>query len=319
MSPVAQLSVSQKQALRLVDRWLDEHGSPDGETVEFEAVDVGVSPATLTTLIFRGYLERGQWTNRHHFYRRLETPRELPDVDAPEHQEWPEEEIPADLFDAIVGYPEEKAAFMRVVRDRLRVHQLMIGEIGTAKTLFTEAILRLPGTVEVQGGSASGPGLRDLIVNDQPDHIVIDQIDYLKEGAQRVLIPILEGGRIRSTLHGMRVSRETRATVWATANDADHLALALLSRFHKWVFPPYSQSDFIAVLREVLYKGDEVQGHTNQERADFAHFIAVSCWTAGIHDAREARHIARMYRTEDEVTAYLASPHRWKPPERKRR
>ncbi len=68
------------------------------------------------------------------------------------------DQIPADLFDYIVGHDEVKYWLQKSLVSPEPVHILLAGPPATAKSLFLEALRDLPGAHTPWVGPAAGPG-----------------------------------------------------------------------------------------------------------------------------------------------------------------
>ena len=90
------------------------------------------------------------------------------------------DQIPADLFDYIVGHDEVKHWLSKSLASPEPVHILLAGPPATAKSLFLEALGDLPGAHYALGSSNSRAGIADFLINFQPRCLNIDELDKMK-------------------------------------------------------------------------------------------------------------------------------------------
>ena len=105
-----------------------------------------------------------------------------------------EDEIPADLFDYIVGHDEVKYWLNKSLTSPEPVHILLAGPPATAKSLFLEPLGQLPGAQYALGGSSSRAGIADFLINFQPRFLIIDELDKMKREDFSVLLSLMQCG-----------------------------------------------------------------------------------------------------------------------------
>jgi hypothetical protein len=205
--------------------------------------------------------------------------------------------LPSDLFDQIIGYPEVKRQLLLALNARDRIHVLLWGPPSTAKSLFMEALERIPGAKLRFGDQISKAGLRDLLLNDRPEVLIIDEIDKLAPVDDTVLLEVMERGTISVLHYGEDRSEPAPIRVFAAANRVEKMRKELLSRFDRIKLREYTADEFRDVARHYLEKrGTE---------ASLARLI--SDGVAGrSRDIRDARRIASMAYTVADVQFLLA-------------
>jgi len=200
-----------------------------------------------------------------------------------------------ELFSDIVGYDDVKERIWSNLKDGQRpVHFLFYGPPGTAKTLFLDALATLPGAKRMIGGGSTKVGTFEVLEEHAPFILIIDEIDKMKREDQGVLLALMESQRLVIHKHNKHIELDLPYTrVFAAANNPKRLTDALLSRFIRLYFRPYSESEFKQVVVRVLQK----EGFD----FSFAQSVAQRMWNAGITDVRQARQVARLAGTKDKV------------------
>jgi len=191
-------------------------------------------------------------------------------------------------FEEVVGYDDIKVQILENLRDGAKpVHMLFYGPPGTAKTQLLDALVELPGSVRILGGATSRVGAFEVLESRTPRVLVVDEIDKMKREDQAVLLSLMESQRVSVDKHHRHIEIELPETrVYAAANDPKRLSQALLSRFLRFYFRPYSREEFVRVVVRVLEK----EGWDTS----FSQSCADRMWNAGITDVRQVRQIARL-------------------------
>jgi len=198
--------------------------------------------------------------------------------------------IPEDLFDVIEGYDNVIQIFLMSLQASKPVHILLIGPPASGKSVFLMELERLKGAKAMTAGLSTKAGIRDLIVEEQPPILIIDEVD--KVSNQKDLDAIymwMDQNRVIVTKYQMRLDETAtkRSNVYGACNRKDKVAVPLLSRFIKFTFKPYTLEEFIKVTVNVLIKREDVP-------EELAKYIAGSLGRTGERDVRQAIEIARL-------------------------
>jgi len=202
-------------------------------------------------------------------------------------------ELPEDLFDVIEGYDDLKEFIKMSLRADEPLHILLAGPPGTAKSLFLMEIERL-GARFITAGTSTKVGIRDIIYDELPRILIIDEIDKIADTNDlSALLTWMEHGRIIVTKHGLKDERRGKGWVFAAANTLRRLAPELIDRFEVFHIQPYTKEQFIRVVTGYLTKRKGVP-------EDLARYIAEKVQEYSI-SVREAIRVSRVAKTKDEV------------------
>jgi len=202
-------------------------------------------------------------------------------------------EFPEDLFDVIEGYEDLKEFIKMSLRAEEPVHVLLVGPPGTAKSLFLMEIERL-GARFITAGTATKVGIRDVIYEELPKLLIIDEIDKISDSKDlAALLTWMESGRIIITKHGLQDERKGEGWVFGACNTLRRLPPELLDRFEVFHVKPYSKAQYIRVVTGYLTKRKNVP-------YELAHYIAEKVQEYSV-SVREAIRISRIAKTRDEV------------------
>jgi Holliday junction DNA helicase RuvB len=207
----------------------------------------------------------------------------------------PEIEAPQDIFDVIVGYDDVKRVFKKALGTP-RLNYLLIGPPACAKTLFIEELRRIKGASLHLGVTSSKSGLRDILLEEKPRILLIDEIERMSGEDMSILHSVMESGYVSETLHRRRREAYLKLQVFATANAAGKISHALRSRFEEIHFPEYTREDFIRVSVGCLTKREGIE-------PDLANYIAEKAWEIS-RDVREAIRIGLVAKGKHEVDEY---------------
>ena len=209
-------------------------------------------------------------------------------------------EIPDDLFDVIEGYEDLKEFFTMVLAAEDPVHCLLVGAPGTAKSLFLMEIERL-GARYITAGTATKVGIRDIIYDELPRILIIDEIDKISDAKDlSAILTWMESGRIVITKHGLQDERRGKGWVFAACNRLKGLPPELLDRFQVFHIKPYTKEQFIRVVTGFLVK----RRNTPEE---LARYIAerVQEYSVSVREAIRISNLAKTKEDVDRVTKIL--------------
>jgi len=243
---------------RIVD-W-EKRNPPKGEFDGFYWHEVSGDPRVLNKLVVLQVLKVVLRTNSGTAYRVVDLATlekalkdiEKAEVKAPEEVEI---EVPTDILDVVVGHEEKKEIILRALKSKERVHILLYGSPASAKSLILECLQRLPGAKYIIGSASTKAGLFELLYNEEPRFLILDEIDKLESMEDlSILLSLMQTGFISETKYNRRRSKTLNTKVIAAANRIDRLAPELLSRFVKLRFRDYTDDEFIDVSAKVLQR-----------------------------------------------------------------
>jgi len=162
-------------------------------------------------------------------------------------------EIPKDLFNIIVGHEEKKNIILRSIKAKKPVPILLWGTPSSAKTLMLEELARLPNSKLVLGSSLTKAGLYELLFNDRPTYLLLDELDKIDDTQNlAALLSLMERGLITETKYKRYRNIRLKCWVFASANEIKHIPRKLMSRFLKLRFFDYTDDEFADVVVNVL-------------------------------------------------------------------
>ncbi len=214
--------------------------------------------------------------------------------------------FPDDLFDIIEGYDELKVFFKIALQADEPVHALMVGAPGTAKSLFMMELERLGGRF-ITAGTATRVGIRDILYDDLPSILIIDEIEKIDSSKDlSSLLTWMQDGRIIVTKHGLKDEKEGKGWVFAACNRLRGLPPELLDRFQVFYIKQYTRDEFLLVVRNYLIKRMDVP-------EDLAAYIAQKTQEFTV-SVRQAIRIAQLAKTPTEVDDLLSVFKKYAPP-----
>ena len=129
----------------------------------------------------------------------------------------------------------------------------LFGSPASAKTLMLEELARLPGSKYVLGSNLSKAGLFEVLFNERPRYLILDELDKVDdEDNLSALLSLTERGGITETKYRRYRMVKLKTWVFASANRLDRLPPELLSRFTKLRFRDYTDEEFLEVAVKVL-------------------------------------------------------------------
>jgi hypothetical protein len=230
---------------------------------------------------------------------------QIPSVEGEEHEGAVEEPRPAPAFDDVVGLEHEKAYLIQLATappsppGQERRHALIWGGPGTAKSLMLDRLQELPDTRWVSGtkGAITESGVLDILRNERPHILLIDEIDKMDPSVQSAILSAMDG-KIGSAKHGDQSVIPTQVRVVATANHPEALIEPLRDRFWELKLPEYNAAQQQEVIQRVL----EVRHKTPPAQAEqIARLVA----PAG-GSVRRAEAIAAMWAENPELAREMA-------------
>lgn len=126
-----------------------------------------------------------------------------------------EHEMPVDLFDPIVGYPDVKTLVRYALEAEKPAHLLLSGPPASAETMLLPELRRLPQSYYALAATLTAAGLADILFVYEPRFILIDEVERLSPEHIGVLNSLMATGIVSETKHGK--TRELELDTWLFA------------------------------------------------------------------------------------------------------
>lgn len=278
--------------------------------VGFTSTEVGVRPHIMQKLVYDGLVKVLSKTSRRTDYildlndePMIRVALKAVEEESPEVDRVPE--LPPDLFANIVGYDDVKAilrkAFYKAFDEKGKPTAiLLIGPPASAKSMFLEELSRIEGAYLILAGTTTKAGLRDIIIENEPKILLIDELDKINSSRDlSVLLSVIDPGHIIVTMHGKKVKKKVRIWVVAACNKTKNIPPELLSRFLKFRFREYNEEE---LRRIIVYTVKERLG-----KPQIAEYVADKVIEIGARDPRVAINIAKLADTKEEVDFLIES------------
>src|SRR5215813_1837914 len=110
-------------------------------------------------------------------------------------------------FDKIEGYEDVKDIVMRALYYEHNYNLLFTGPPASAKTLFLLGILDIRKDGVYFDGSNTTNRILDVLEEERPKVICIDELDKMPRTFQNKLLNFLESGRVKQKSHFLRTIR----------------------------------------------------------------------------------------------------------------
>ncbi len=223
-----------------------------------EWCDIPASPRYLSDLAIRGILRVTNKSNKsiHYVLNSLElTDQVLRKLDGEQVDldlKEPEERIPDDFLNTLVGYDDLKELVLRSLHAEKPIHLLLIGPPASGKSIVLSEIGRLPRSHFALGGSSTKAGITQLLAEQRPRYLIIDEIDKANSEDLSTLLSLMESGLVSITKGHRQEQIRMKTWVFAGGNSLKSVAPELASRFEVKHLEPYSKDDFVVVAGRVL-------------------------------------------------------------------
>jgi len=301
------------EVLKLAVEHEEKHAN-DEHYLGWDWSDVRAYPATINKLIIKGIVRKSYNSANFTNYKLVDLEAAKKALSILESQrskpvsiEKEEQEIPPDIFDVVEGYDDLKEFILASLNAEEPVHILLVGPPGTAKSLLLSEIERLEGARYVSMGTATKVGLRDIIFEETPRYIIIDDLDKLSDKRDiAALLEWMQFNRITVVMHGFRETRRGKGWVFASANRLKGIYPELIDRFQVFHIKPYKPEEFHRVVTNYLHKRKKVP-------IELAEYIAtkVGEYTVSV---REAVRIARIAKTKEMVDKFVEIAKKYRVP-----
>jgi replication-associated recombination protein RarA len=165
-------------------------------------------------------------------------------------------------FARIQGYEDIKDIVRRVLESDENYNILFVGPPASSKTLFLQGILEMKSGVYFDGSHTTNRIL-DVLEQERPKIICLDELDKMPRTFQNQLLNFLESGRVKVDQQKKQHDFEIKgAKVFGTYNEINRLSKPLQSRFRRLFLPRYTEQQFIEVSVKVLPKiGENMVRH----------------------------------------------------------
>ena len=225
----------------------------------------------------------------------LDAEHELGDTFAPPEER---EFFPKDLLDVVVGLDHEKRLIRSVVvSQNYRLHVLMVGPPGSAKSLILDLIRAgIPEQSRiVVGNQATAAGMKKLLLDaGHPRILLFEELDKAPREAQEAMLTAMDGIVTDTTgaPGGQRENLNLEVHIIAAANDLKPLIAPLRDRFITLHLRDYTPAERHEVMEKVL-----------EERMDFSPAEAkqIADLVAPKGTIRDAEHIGALWKDDPEV------------------
>lgn len=282
------------------DKFLEGNPYPQ---LGWETYELGITPPEIRHLVNDGICRIVYRSNKHCGYLlNRDKIHHLIDMEADLHGTFTpaNTDNPPDLFGSIYGFDDIKANLAKFIASGKRGGFLFIGPPASAKTLFLLEIDRLPNAVYVTASNTTKASMRDLLIEDEPRFLCIDEIDKASARDYDTLLSLLETGIVQKNTHYGRTQKVLTTQVFAAANRDEHIPPEIKSRFITLYVKPYTPEELRDVGMYILTRREGLP----DDVADYVVTYAMD--QIHVADVRDFRKIANLGRTIPEVQGAIA-------------
>lgn len=267
---------------------------PEGLVTKTHDTNNGSQYRVVDVAEAKDYLERARSKEEKNTEEQLPSP----DLEAREIKTISSEE----LFDNLVGHEEKIKWIRKTIEDGLNVHHLLYGEPGSGKSVILDEIHKLEGArrVVMAGNQASAAGIRDIVLEEHPDYLIVEEIEKGSKADREALMTICGQGYVTKTKAGESLEIQVDTTVIAAGNQLNKITPeSLRRRFNKIPFEKYNEDEYAEVCAGVLPDQCNIS-------AEFARAIAHEIYQlTKSTSVRRAERVARLCDDIDEVSDLL--------------
>ena len=138
-------------------------------------------------------------------------------------------------------------------------------------------------------GSNTTNRILDVLEEERPTIICIDELDKMSRQFQNQLLNFMESGRVKVDQERKRYDFEIKGPkVFASCNEINRLSKPLQSRFRKLFLPRYTETQFLHVSEKVLPKLS----------SSLTRYIGARVWKQQ-GDIRDVINVGRLVRKSD--------------------
>lgn len=205
-------------------------------------------------------------------------------------------DLPERFLEGVVGHDNIKWVLKRSLSAEKPVHVLLIGPPSTAKSMLLDEIHAGLGSYFTSGIALTSAGLTDMLIEEQPRLLIVDEIDKVKSWNDlAVLLVWMETGNIHVTKHNRNLHVNAPGRLFAAVNDTRNMPAPLLSRFLKIRISPYTDKELFMVIQFLLTR-EEVP-------ANMRNTIIKQLWGL-TKDPREYVRCARVCKVPEDVERF---------------
>jgi len=254
----------------------------------WEPYELGLTPAEVRKLLNSKYVSIVYKSHKYTDYRfNVDYINEQIDAEREVNNLFPQEDsIPDNLFNSIYGYDDVKFNVRNFINKGERGGFLFIGPPASAKTLFLMEMSRMPKSTYITASSSSKIGMRDILMDDEPDYLCIDELDKASNRDYDILLSLLETGIVQKNIHDNSMQKVLKTQVFAAANRDDNIPPEIKSRFIVLHFKRYTNNELrdigisLLVSREQYTESDamKIVDYTldNMRITDVRDFLKIS-------------------------------------------
>ncbi len=203
----------------------------------------------------------------------------------------PEERIPDNFLNTLVGYDDLKELILRSLHAERPIHLLLIGPPASGKSIILSEMGRLPRSQFALGGGSTKAGITQLLAEQRPKYLIIDEIDKANSEDLSTLLSLMESGLVSITKGHRQEQIRVKTWVFSGGNSMKSVAPELASRFEIKYLEPYTREDFVIVAERVL----TMRENTNP---DIARLIAATV----VKRSQDIRDVIKFRRVMHEQT-----------------
>ena len=216
------------------------------------------------------------------------------DIDTVMHDFPSEKELSDDVFDDVIGHDEAKWLLKRGLTSDSITNFLLVGPPGCAKSVFLMCIEELGGSEFIVGPDAKAAGFNDVMFENKPKYMLIDELDDMPLKDQKSLSSYTETGIVKETKYKKTREMRTNTKTFATANSTSDILQHIEDRFLVLNFSEYTKDEYIEVCRHIIPRKEDAT-------EDEAEIIANAVWERrGSGDVRDAIAVSRLSRGDPE-------------------
>jgi replication-associated recombination protein RarA len=155
-------------------------------------------------------------------------------------------------FAGIEGYEDVKDIVRRALDSDENYNLLFTGPPASAKTLSLMGIVDREKNSVYFDGSNTTNRMLEVLDEERPDVVCIDELDKMPKPFQNKLLNLLESGHIKVDQKNLQLNFELEnLKMFATSNDISRLSKPLQSRFRRLHLPKYTKQQFLDVAIKV--------------------------------------------------------------------